>query len=363
MRHRRHQLHLPALLCALLLPVPSGIAQEVQKTAGSEELALAERYLDALYSADLERLSDLSTEDLSFHDETSAIMPGGPWRREGRRAVFEFFRGSIETVDSSRFEIKSGFASGDQVVLHLDYVSSGDGAPFGAPGVPIDLRVDGVTVLELRDGRVAKHQDNVDYQSALDQIAEQVERHALIEEAKAASMNSGDARPPDAGPTPMPRFPRPDPEEVAALRALAERYLDAVWSLDYDTMERLLADDALYEDYTVEYFGGPPYRFEGRNAVVDFFRTANADSGTRSIEPEIREIFVAGPNVVVLVDVTATVDGASWGVPGRELVGSGLTISWLHIRHGAIARHMDLADFDDAIRGFEESAAGSAPNL
>lgn len=342
-------------LCALLLLVPGWTAaQSLPHPADVPSIELAENYLEALYGANWERLTELTTDDLLFLDETSAALPGGPWRYEGREAVFDFFRGSVETVDSSSFEIQSGFWSGDQIVLVLEYVSHGDGAPFGAPGVPLTLRVDAVTVLAIRDGRVARHQDHVDYESLMAQVHEQVNANAT------RSNQPREGRAADGAPTPTapanPRFPRPDAEQVEALRAIALRYLDAVWSLDYEAMAQLLAEDALYEDYTAEYFGIAPYRFEGRDAVVGFYRTVNADSATYDVTPDVRETFVAGPNVVLLVDITATVGGSAWGVPGRDLIGSGLTVTWLRIQDGKVQRHMDFADFDDAIRDFERAA-------
>lgn len=342
-------------LCTLLLLVPGwSAAQDRSRAADVRSIELAENYLEALYGADWERLTELTTDDLLFFDQTSAALPGGPWRHEGREAVFDFFRASVATVDSSSFELRSGFRSGDQIVLTLEYVSHGDGAPFGAPGVPLTLRVDAVTVLSVRDDRIARHQDHVDYESLMAQVQEQVNVKATTSNPPKAG-GATDGAPTPTPPT-NPRFPQPDAERVDSLRAIALRYLDAVWSLDYEAMAQLLAEDTLYEDYTVEYFGGAPYRFEGREAVVEFFRTVNADSATREVTPEVREAFVAGPNVVLLVDITATVGGAAWGVPGRELVGSGLTVTWLRIQDGKVQRHMDFADFDDAIRDFERAA-------
>ncbi|MEM1250138.1 MAG: nuclear transport factor 2 family protein, partial [Acidobacteriota bacterium] len=297
-------------------------------------------------AADLSRLTALTTPDLLFIDETSAALPNGPWRFEGRQAVFDFFRSSVEHVVSSGFELQHGFHSGEQVVLQLVYSSQGDAAPFGSPGTRIKLRVPAVTVLQIRNGLVAAHHDHVDYDTLMAQVNEQLERS----KAQAPPRNSADE------PPATPSFPQPDPAEVEALRSVADRYLEAVWSFDYATMASLLAEDVLYEDYTAEYFDIEPYRFQGRDAVLDFYRTANASSGTQEVVPEVRESFVAGSNVVVLVDITATVDGKDWGVPGKRLMGSGLTVTWLRIREGRISRHIDFADFDSAIRGFERAS-------
>lgn len=340
----------PLALCITLFFSTTATAQTQVR---ADAVAVGQEYLEALYEADDDRLARLTTEDLLFVDDTSAALPSGPWRFEGREAVFEFFRGSVEHVDSSGFEIERAFSAGSQVVFEVVYLSQGDAAPFGSPGTPIELRVPAVTVLELRNGRVAKHHDHVDYETLMAQVDRQVTA-APSEPTSSPKPAASDQT--ASTPSLAPQFPQPDAARITALRSVANRYLEAVWSFDYETMQQLLAPDALYEDYTAEYFDIDPYRFEGSDAVVDFFRTANASSGTQTVAPEVRESFVAGSNVVVLVDVTATVDGKDWGVPGKQLVGSGLTVTWLRIREGSIVRHIDFADFDSAIRGFERSA-------
>ncbi|MEM6701645.1 MAG: nuclear transport factor 2 family protein [Acidobacteriota bacterium] len=338
-----------ALAVAVLLW--SSVSQGASAPNEQDAVELGKRYLEALYEADLHRLAALTTEDLLFVDDTSAALPGGPWRFEGREAVFDFFRGSVESVDSSGFEVEHAFSAGNQVVFELVYLSQGDAAPFGSPGTRIELRVPAVTVLEVREGVVAKHHDHIDYET----LMAQVDRQVSAARSDSTSPSAASAQTASTSPT-RPQFPQPNAVEVAALRNVADRYLEAVWSFDYATMASLLAEDVLYEDYTAEYFDIEPYRFQGRDAVLDFYRTANASSGTQEVVPEVRESFVAGSNVVVLVDITATVDGKDWGVPGKRLVGSGLTVTWLRIREGRISRHIDFADFDSAIRGFERAS-------
>ena len=141
--------------------------------AAPADAEIAERYLSALYSQDLETLATLSHEEMVFRDDTATFLGNGAWRYEGRKAVVEFFAASLETVSSARFEKVRSFTSGEQTVLELDYIAGGDGAAFGAPGVHLEMRVSGVTVITVRDSKVVEHHDFIDYPSMMRQIEEQ----------------------------------------------------------------------------------------------------------------------------------------------------------------------------------------------
>ncbi len=322
------------LTLAGLVPVLS-LAQQHEPTN------LAERYLEALYSQDLETLSSLASDDLVFHDSTAAALPGGPWRFEGRDNVIDFFRSSVEGVDDTGFEVIRQFQAGEQSVLELTYWTHGDGAPLGAPGVQLELRVPAVTVITTRAGKVIEHQDFVDYDTLM----------AQVETQAAAASERADRKDADSGTVPA------ETVVLSDIDAIADRYLQAMWSFDYDGMASLLADDALYEDYTAEYFDVEPYVFDGKQEIIGFFRGVNASSSTQSIEPSIRYRFSSGTNVVLLIDVTVEVDGEAWGAPGKRLEGSGLTVTWLRIQNGKVTRHIDFADYETAIRQFEEQGA------
>jgi ketosteroid isomerase-like protein len=147
----------------------SGGAQPVREEAG--ELAL--RYLEHLYGSELEALEEITSDDLLFHDATSSVFPGGPWRYEGRAQVLDFFRRSIQGVESQSFEVLRRFTSGEQTVLELTYRTRGDGAALGYPGVILKLEVPAVTVIRVRDGLVVEHEDFVDYPTMMKQVKEQ----------------------------------------------------------------------------------------------------------------------------------------------------------------------------------------------
>lgn len=152
--------------------------QTAPPTSGSGDSEVAERYLAALYSQNLELLTELADEDILFQDSTAAHFPGGPWRYQGRDAVVGFFRSSLEGVESNGFEVIRKFTSGKQTVLEVVYWTQGDGKLLGAPGVALELRVPGVTVLRTHEGKVVEHQDFIDYPSLMRQAEEQTKKSA-----------------------------------------------------------------------------------------------------------------------------------------------------------------------------------------
>ncbi|MEM1180914.1 MAG: nuclear transport factor 2 family protein [Acidobacteriota bacterium] len=140
---------------------------------GADPSEVAMRYLQALYGQDSATLETVASESLLFHDPTAVELGQGPVRFEGREAVVDFFRASLATVESSRFEVVRRFTAGEKTVLELTYVVRGDGEVFGAAGTDLELHIPGVTVLTVRDGKVLEHQDFIDYRDMLRQVEAQ----------------------------------------------------------------------------------------------------------------------------------------------------------------------------------------------
>ena len=163
-----------AIVSSVAMCAPS-IGAPIQRS-GADGEALALRYLESLYGFDLDALEQLTAHDVVFHDPTSAVFPGGPWRYEGRGAVLDFFRRSTEGVEEHSFDVERSFTSGELTVLELTYHTRGDGAPLGHPGVSLKLDVPAVTVIRVRDGLVVEHQDFVDYDTLRRQVAQQTAR-------------------------------------------------------------------------------------------------------------------------------------------------------------------------------------------
>ncbi|MEM8930781.1 MAG: nuclear transport factor 2 family protein, partial [Acidobacteriota bacterium] len=64
-------------------------------------------------------------------------------------------------------------------------------------------------------------------------------------------------------------------EAVAAtLLDIAERYLDAVQASDWQGMATYLADDAHYQDYSMEHFDREMIDLRGSDAIIEFWRSS-----------------------------------------------------------------------------------------
>jgi ketosteroid isomerase-like protein len=132
---------------------------------------IAESYLDALYSFDFGTLRTLLASDATFRDPTGDALAGTEISYHGRDAVLSQFEASASTLRNARFEVRSGFDSGEYVVLNLIYRFEVEGEAFGASDAWIPVAVPAVTILRIVDGRIQEHLDHADY----DELVRQVE--------------------------------------------------------------------------------------------------------------------------------------------------------------------------------------------
>jgi hypothetical protein len=133
----------------------------------------------------------------------------------------------------------------------------------------------------------------------------------------------------------------------------ASGYLEAIQAQDWEGMHALLTQDSLYQDFTMEYFDREPVELEGADAIVDFWRTSSEDSGTSSIQYEVRKSFVAGPVFVADVWATITVSGEYWDVDEEEVELSATLIVFLRVVDGKVLHHVDHVDYAAALEPIE----------
>lgn len=152
-----------------------------------DDLAVARGYLEALYRFDFDDVRGRLHEDAVFDDPTSvAIGAPSPWHVEGRDDIVRFFRDSSAGTREAGFEVVHAFAAAGNVVLTLRYRANVDGAPLGHPGVPLEIDVRATTIIGVRDGRVDRHVDYVDYPALLRQVEEQIAQRRRQEEGGVA---------------------------------------------------------------------------------------------------------------------------------------------------------------------------------
>ena len=335
--------HVPThLLCRLAVGLISGLAvglvgadaalaAEKEPPPSDPVQAVAMDYLETLYRFDFDSLSELASPDLILEDPTAAFTTGEPLRLEGLAAVVDVFRSFAETVDSVELKIEHTFTSGDHVVAYLEFVTVGDGAFAGRPGVQISLRVPVVTVLRVQDGRVTHHLDHADYESMLRQ---------------ATGAESGSAEP---GSEPS--------QDADGVRTAALRYLETLYRFDFESLVGSTSEDLAFADPTSTYFGGKAWSRRDRDEVFGFF--AASSEGIESAGFDLVSSFTSGEYAVLWLRYRTTGDGALLGAPGLRvsLEIPGATV--IRVRDGQVIEHLDHVDYQSMMAQVEAQKAAA----
>ena len=135
-------------------------------------LETAESYLEALYDFDFEALREYLATDAVFHDPTGETLAGTEISYEGRDEIIIGFEESASILRSAHFEVRSGFDSGEYVVLNLIYRFEVNGEAFGGPKAWIPVAMPAVTILRIVNGKIQKHLDHGDYDEFMRQVEE-----------------------------------------------------------------------------------------------------------------------------------------------------------------------------------------------
>ena len=134
---------------------------------------------------------------------------------------------------------------------------------------------------------------------------------------------------------------------------IADAYLEAIQRQDWGSMEALLAPDARYQDFTMEFFGRDAVDLEGRDAIVQFWRDSSESSGTSRIVYEPKSGFTVGPAVIRDVVARVTVSGAYWKSERPTVEASGRITMFLRVSNGQVTHHFDFVDYAEATRQIE----------
>ena len=157
------------IACLLALPLLAGAA--TVPAEGSPE-AVVDRYIAAISASDWDAMAELLADDAHYEDRTMAYFARGAVDLRGPEAITGFWRDSAASAGSGaiRYERRGGFAAGPVVVLTLRVFVDNDGAAWDMPGTTFTGEMDVISLIEVRDGRVAWHMDAADYSSAMRQV-------------------------------------------------------------------------------------------------------------------------------------------------------------------------------------------------
>jgi len=152
-------------LIALLLgcATPRGAGAPTERAMLEQEL---DQWAVAWSSGDPGKLLPLFSEDVYYEDVTFAAVS------KGKAALREFATGIFGSFADLKFEPKSRFVSADGRWGSIEWVFRGRQTK-DFPGIPATNRpfeVRGATVVEFRDGKIARNSDYWDLMTYLKQV-------------------------------------------------------------------------------------------------------------------------------------------------------------------------------------------------
>lgn len=119
----------------------------------------------------------------NFTDDIILVM--SPENIVGIEAFKDYYSNFITGFSDVEFTLEDVFGQGDKIVKHWRFKGTHSGDFFGIPATGKKVNVDGVTLVEMRDGKIAKEQDFMDNLVFLQQlgIASSPENVSIVEGA------------------------------------------------------------------------------------------------------------------------------------------------------------------------------------
>jgi hypothetical protein len=141
-----------------------------------------------------------------------------------------------------------------------------------------------------------------------------------------------------------------------ALVEVGREYLETVYRFDFAAQRVFYTDESVFEDPSAAIFG-QPYRSEGGDAIVGFFRGTLPETEL-TVRVEIQDAFIVGDRVHFYVHYHNTGDATPFGYPGERVtvVAKGFTI--LHIVGEKVLHHLDYIDYPGMFRQAREQVEG-----
>ncbi|MEM7353879.1 MAG: ester cyclase [Acidobacteriota bacterium] len=315
------------LLLTTCLAFSAAAESQEQPSKDTKPIAqVAARYLAAIQAQDWTTMEAMLAEEAHYQDYSAELFGTPKIDLRGPAAIVGFWRDSSRdsgTV-SIGFDFDERFVAGPNLVLRGHGEVRVRAAAWGLPLEYLDTRFSLISHLRIVDGKVTHHTDHVDYGAMERQIVAQVEDHNRQHGTEAS-------------------FPVSSVDE--AILGHATDYLAALHRDDWQSLERWLSAESSYLNFTAEGISGSIERAEGGEQMLQLFRSARAQSETLKLHLEVKESFVAGPNVFLVGTYQVTTRGEPWGVES-ETVRFGIPMV-VHLRlvEGKVVEHVEYMDY------------------
>lgn len=126
---------------------------------------------------------------------------------------------------------------------------------------------------------------------------------------------------------------------TAETEAIAKQYFDAYTSLDWDTVETLVAENYAFDDPTAEHIFGVT-RIEGKANAINYFRTGYASISEISFDQQ--RAFFSSDYAVFEGTLDWTIDTGD----GNEVATKAMPfVVVIKVENGKVIEHQDFADY------------------
>jgi uncharacterized protein len=104
----------------------------------------------------------------NYHEDARLIT--GPVTLVGIDSIKAYYNNYLTGFSNGRLTINEIIGQGDRLVMYWTFKGNHSGEFFGVPATGKDINLQGVTLIRMRDGKIAEEQDFVDNLDLMDQM-------------------------------------------------------------------------------------------------------------------------------------------------------------------------------------------------
>ena len=102
--------------------------------------------------------------------DKDVILVTAPENIVGIEGFKGYYKNYLTGFTNIKFTIVDVFGQGDKIVKHWNFKGTHSGEFFGIPATHKDVNVDGVTLVKMKDGKIAQEQDFLDNLEFMQQL-------------------------------------------------------------------------------------------------------------------------------------------------------------------------------------------------
>ena len=122
-----------------------------------ENKALVRQWLEGVDTGEIAVINKFLAEE--FDDHNPPPVPGLPPGIEGVRQAFAY---ALTAFTDFRHEIKDQYAEGDTVITRLVGYGKHTGEFLGCPPTGNDVKMEGIAIHRVADGKIVEHWSQID---------------------------------------------------------------------------------------------------------------------------------------------------------------------------------------------------------